>query len=248
MLAVILPLLFGVVADWFRPEDREELTVNLMDEPSVAPEVAPQTTRLPPAPTPEPEIADLPQPPPPEPEIANLPAPEPPKPKLPKAPPEPKFELPKVVKPKPAAPPPQDRKLTDSRKTGVRTGERKNPDIPIGKRDTGQRYGEKPSDTPQGGPRNDARYAAMLSVFLKARWNTYVPVRAQLGAARPEVEVWLRISGEGKLLDARITRPSGNAMMDGAVTRMLNDLRRQPMPVPGNRREQNIRVTFDTSG
>lgn len=264
LLLVVLPLLLGVLADWLHPQDREDLTVNLVDEPSVGPEVAPQTTRLPPSPTPEPEvnpppvppkpapqepeIADLPKPAPPEPEVADLPVPAPPKPKPKKAPPEPAFDLPKVVKPKPATPPPQDRKLTDSRKTGVRTGERKDPRIPISGKETSQRYGEKASDSPDGGKRNDARYAAMLGAFLKARWSAYVPARAQLGDAKPEVTVLLAISGDGRLLEARIERPSGNAAMDSAVTRLLNDLRTQILPKSPDGRPWRNRVTFDTRG
>ena len=228
MLAVFLPLLVGLVADWFQPNVREDLTVNLVDEPSVGPEVAPQTTRLPPSPTPEPEVNPPPVPPTP-------------------APPEPKIDLPKVVKPKPAAPP-QDRKLTDSRKTGVRTGERKDPNIPISGKETSQRYGEKSSDSPDGGKRNDERYAALLGAFLKIRWSAYVPARAQLGDAKPEVTVRLTISGDGRLLDARIEKPSGNAAMDGAVARLLEALRTQPLPKSPDGRERSNRVTFDTSG
>ena len=265
-LLAVLPFLLGVLADWLHPRVREELTVNLVDEPSTAPEVAPQTTRLPPSPKPEPKvnpppvppkpappepkIADLPVPVPPEPKIADLPMPAPPKKKPVKKPPaEPKIDLPKIVKkPKPAAPPQQDRRLTDSRKVGVRTGERKNPDIPIGAKDTGQKYAPKASDTPDGGKRNDERYAAMLGMFLKSRWSACVPARAQLGDAKPEVTVQLTIAGDGRLLNARIEKPSGNAAMDGAVARLLNELRTQRMPKPADGREQSLRVIFDTRG
>jgi len=60
--------------------------------------------------------------------------------------------------------------------------------------------------------------------------------------------VLLAISGDGRLLEARIERPSGNAAMDSAVTRLLNDLRTQILPKSPDGRPWRNRVTFDTSG
>ena len=119
---LFVPLLLMLAAKLFAPDPLEELTVNLVDEPSSGPVVAAETTRLPPAPKPEenvnpppvppapappePELTDVPPvPAPPEPVLADLPLP--PVPKLPKAPPEPKLKLPKVVKQKkkPSVPP-----------------------------------------------------------------------------------------------------------------------------------------------
>lgn len=261
---IFVPMLLMAVMNLFAPDAPEELTVNLVDEPSTGPVVAPETTRLPPSPEPEPEVNPPPVPPapvPPEPEIADLPTPAPPEPvitDLPtpvpqiKAPPEPVIpDLPKVVKtqkPKKTPPPNPDRTLHNTRKVGVRTGSQTNKDIAIGKKDAAQRYGERFSNTPNGGKRNDARYAARLGAFLKIRWSGFVPARAQLGDAKPEVVVMLAVSGDGRLLEARIERPSGNPAMDNAVKRLLESLRGQILPRSPDGRPWRDRVIFDTSG
>ena len=261
---IFVPLLLRLIMGLFEPAPPEDLTVNLVDDPSTGPVVAAQTTRLPPAPEPEenvnpppvpptpappePELADvLPTPAPPEPEVGELPSP--PVRKMPKAPPEPKVKLPKVVKrKKTAVTPDTDRTLRNTRKVGVRTGSQTNKDIPIGKRDTAQRYGEKFSNTPNGGRRNEARYAALLGAFLKMRWTPFVPARAQLGDEKPEVVVFISISGDGRLLGARIERPSGNPAMDNAVMRLLEALKMQTFPRSPDGKPWSNRVIFDTSG
>ena len=276
-LAVHLFLVFLILAD-FKGSSAEEFSVNLVEEPSSGPAVAAETVRLPPSPDPdenvnpppappEPEVADLPPvPAPPEPEIADLPMPMP-ETKKPDTPPEPKISLPQVPKrvkavaePKinlPAVPVktgtlarslPSDRVLKNTSKVGVRTGSQTNKDIPIGSRDAAQRYGEKFSDTPNGGRNSDARYAAVLGVFLKAQWSSYTPARAQLGDGKPEVTVWLAISGDGRLLEARIEKPSGNAGMDQAVARLLEALKRQQLPKSPDGSVWRNRVIFDTNG
>ena len=250
-LTFVLPMLLAALMEWMRPEKPEDLTVNLVDDPSVGPVVAHETTRLPPSPVPEPKVnpppippkpvppdepvlADLPIPPPPEPVLTDLPAPAlPPKPR-PKAPPEPRIKLPKIAKnTKPATPPKPDRKLENTRKTGIKSGSLKNQDIPIGGKDAGQKYGDKHSDTPDGGPRNDARNAALLGKYLKNLWDPFTPAWGLVkDTARPEVEIWLEVSGDGRLLTARIVRPSGSAVMDRAAMRFLESLRSQTLPRP----------------
>lgn len=262
---LFVPLLLMLAAKLFAPDPQEELTVNLVDEPSTGPVVAAETTRLPPAPKPEenvnpppvppapappePELTDVPPvPAPPEPVLADLPLP--PVPKLPEAPPEPKLKLPKVVKTKkkPSVPPETDRTLRNTRKVGVRTGSQTNKDIAIGKKDAAQRYGERFSNTPNGGRRNNARYAALLGAYLKMRWTPFVPARAQLGDDKPEVVVFISISGDGKLLQARIEKPSGNPAMDHAVKRLLESLKMQTFPRSPDGQGWSNRVIFDTSG
>ena len=98
VLVFVIPMLVMALADWLRPELPENLTINLVDEPSTGPKVAQTTTRLPPSPKPpekvnpppvppspkppkEPDIPDVtPMPAPPEPNLAALPMPKPPKP------------------------------------------------------------------------------------------------------------------------------------------------------------------------
>lgn len=267
IVLLFVPLLVMALMSLFEPDPPEDLTVNLVDDPSTGPVVAAETTRLPPSPKPEaevnpppippkpappePELPDVPPvPAPPEPELADLPAP--PVPPRVKAPPEPELDLPKVVKkpPKkrPVVPPDTDRTLRNTRKVGVRTGSQTNKDIAIGKRDAAQRYGEKFSNTPNGGRRNEARYAALLGAFLKVRWSAFVPARAQLGDEKPEVVVLIAISGDGRLLEARIEKPSGNAAMNNAVNRLLETLKTQQLPRSPDGRVWRNRVIFDTSG
>ena len=241
---IFVPLLLMLIMKLFEPAPPEDLTVNLVDDPSTGPVVAAQTTRLPPAPKPEENVNPPPIPPtpaPPEPELPDvMPVP---------APPEPKLQLPKVVKKKkPAVPPDTDRTLRNTRRVGVRTGSQTNKDIAIGKKDAAQRYGEKFSNTPDGGRRNEARYTALMGAFLKMRWTPFVPARAQLGDDKPEVVVFLSISGDGKLQAARIEKPSGNPAMDNAVLRLLESLKIQTLPKSPDGKPWSSRVIFDTNG
>jgi len=264
VVLIFSPMLIMAVADMLTPK-AEDLSVNLVDDPSTGPVVAQETQRLPPSPKPddnvnpppvppvppppEPQIPDvMPTPPPPEPMLADLPMPMPREKKLPEAPPEPALQLPKYVKKKTAPPPDPDRTLKDTRKIGQRTGSQTNPDIAIGKRDTAQRYGEKFSNTPNGGDRSNTRYAALLGAFLKIRWSAMTPPRALLGDAKPEVTVYLHISGDGRLIEARIERPSGNSAMDSAVQRLLESLKTQQLPRSPDGESWQNRVIFDTSG
>lgn len=261
---IIVPLFIMLIMSLLEPDPPEDLTVHLVDDPSTGPVVAPQTTRLPPSPKPEPEVNPPPVPPtpaPPEPELPDvMPVPVPAEPVLtdlpvppaeprPRVPAEPRLKLPKVAKKKKtAAPPDPDRTLRNTRKVGVRTGSQTNKDIAVGKRDAAQRYGEKFSNTPDGGRRNEARYTALLGAFLKVRWSPFVPARAQLGESKPEVVVYLVISGEGRLQEARIEKPSGNPAMDHAVERLLETLKTQQLPRSPDGRVWRNRVIFDTSG
>lgn len=259
ILVFIVPLLWVMLMDQFNPPE-ETFSVNVVDEPSVGPVTGPVTTRLPPSekptpeaepdPTPAPEpTPDLPTPEPtpalpepappslPEPTIKTpFPVPQPPKRKEPKLslPTPPRPPTPKPVKAKNTnASSDNSRRLTNNKKKGGRTGSNFNDQVPIGKADVAQKFGEKFSNTPQGGPDRASRYSALLATFLKTQWQAFVPSRADLGDSRPTVLVSISIAGNGTVLEARIVRSSGVAAMDIAARRMLDSLKRVPAPLDG---------------
>ena len=252
ILVVLLPLAVMFIDRWFGPEPEIE-SINIEEMPSVGPEVAPETTRLPPDPDPIPEPpVPIPEPPTPEPspvvepqvELPEVPEvisepdldlPKPPKPPKKVAIKEPKFKLPPV---------PKTRELTDRKKTKPQTGQNDNPLVPIGPKATAQTHGEKPSNTAQGGPNQNDRYTAMISQFLKVKWQEFAP---SLANARSDASVGVRltISPEGRLDSWNITRPSGNAEMDAAAKRMLEHLKTVQLPKPDGKPWKNT-VNFGT--
>lgn len=250
--AVLLPYALISFGFWELKKEEAELSINLVDEPSVGPKVAPVTTRLEyapeppkdaaPEPIPEPDIPDLPDlpdvptpPPPSEPSFEVPPLPAPPAPSRPKPVKEPTFNAPKMPKKKPSKPAkprktPSDRRMTTT-KTGRKTGRNNNDLVPIGKDDLAQMFGKKSSNTPQGGPKPQADYSGKLVGFLKMHWQSYAPSRAELGSSRKfETRVEIALDGSGRVIEAKITRSSGNARMDEAVRRMLSSLRQYPAP------------------
>ncbi len=254
VLVVLLPLAVMLLDRWFGPEPELE-SINIEEMPSVGPEVAPETTRLPPDPDPipEPQVTP-PEPTPPEPapitepevdlpdvtetliDEPTLDLPQPPKPpKKTNYAKEPKLKLPPV---------PKTRELNDKKPTKPQTGKNDNPLVPIGPKNAAQTHGEKPSNTAQGGPNQSDRYTAMISQFLKVQWQEFAP---SLANARSDasVGVKLTISPEGRLVSWSITRPSGNAEMDAAAKRMLEHLKTVQLPKPDGKPWKNT-VNFGT--
>ncbi len=266
ILAVFVPLLILYMRGFFKPED-PAFTVNLVETPSTGPVTGPETQRLPPAPEPTPEsnpdpapepLPELPVPAPQQPQprpvaepvVPNLPMPMPRPPKTVR---EPQLTLPQVpvTKKEPVKKPPRrsadnSRKLSDSRKKTPRTGNNTNELVPIGKADVAQKFGDRFSNTPQGGPNRADSYAGTLAAFLKMQWATYVPSRAQLGDRKPEVKIALTIAGNGNVISARIVQASGVPAMDAAVRRMLGELRRFPAP-PNGKTWSHQDIVLDTS-
>lgn len=261
VLVIALPLGWVLLMAQFTDRD-ETFSINIVDTPSVGPVTAEITTRTKPAEKPAPEpvpepapelpapapepVVDLPPVPTPKPvaePVVNLPAPRP------AAKPEPKVALPSP--PKPPAPPNKNasksaddsRKLTNQKVKGG--GSNNNPDVPIGKIDAAQKFGEKFSNTAQGGPDKMSQYAGMLSMFLKAQWQNFVPSRADLGSSRPKVQIMLSISGTGQVLEAKIMRSSGVAAMDAAAARLLAELKKVPAP-PDGKPWQHDNIELDT--
>ena len=252
VLVVLLPLAVMFIDRWFGPEPEME-SINIEEMPSVGPEVDRETTRLPPDPDPIPE-PPVPMPEPPTPEPSPVVEPQVELPEVPEVISEPDLDLPKppkppktvaIKEPKLKLPPvPKTRELTDRKKTKPQTGQNDNPLVPIGPKATAQTHGEKPSNTAQGGPNQNDRYTAMISQFLKVKWQEFAP---SLANARSDasVGVWLTISPEGRLDSWNITRPSGNAEMDAAAKRMLEHLKTVQLPKPDGKPWKNT-VNFGT--
>ncbi len=235
----------------------DELNINLVDEPSVGPKVAPVTTRREYSPEPPKESAPAPIPEPEAPDLPDLP----PVPATPPAPAEPNFNAPplpaprKVSEPKVARlprPPRRNttRKLTTTKTTVRKTGTNNNEFVPIGKEDLAQMFGEKPSNTPQGGPKTDAGYKQKFAAYLKMHWPNYQPSRAELGNAWEKrefrVRIDLHIDGSGRTVSWQLRSSTGNAVMDRAIMRMFENLTQFPAPDGGKPfRMSNESIVFE---
>jgi len=225
--------------------------------PSHAPEVGPpERTRprpTPPAAAPapaEPKIAPRPKPKPKprpaEPKIVPRPKPKPksrpkPRPAEPKIAPRPRPVEPKVV-PRPVRDA-NSRSAAQNRRQNRRQniedqvyqapgGNNFNPNVRIGSRDTGQVRGPADHKTPQGGlTQADEAYYNNLKRFLDFRW--VEPPRSLLGGQRPTAVLELTIAADGRVLGAKLSESSGNAMMEASIRRLIKVLDRVPAPPNG---------------
>ncbi len=245
IILVLLPVAALWLDSCFGREPEIIESINIEELPSVGPEVAPETTRLPPTeeePEPEPQPIPEPQPelptPVAEPEVAL--------PEVPTTVAEPDLDLPKppkkvsVKEPNLKLPPvPKTRELTNKPPKKPPTSRNKNELVPIGNKNTAQRHGQTPSNTAQGGPGQNDRYTAVLSRFLKVKWQEYSPSLANL-RDDATVGVKLVISPEGRLISGTIIRSSGNTEMDAAARRLIAHLQTITLPKnPGGKRWEN---------
>lgn len=252
VLVVLLPLAVMLFDRWFGPEPELE-SINIEEMPSVGPEVAPETTRLPPEPEPTPPEPEPTPPEPTPPEPAPVTEPELELPEVPEIISEPDLDLPKppkqpvaIKEPKIKLPPvPKTRELTDKKKPKPQTGRNDNPLVPVGPKETAQTHGEKPSNTAQGGPNRSDRYTALISQFLKVKWQEYSPSLANM-RSDASVGVRLSISPGGRLLSWSITRSSGNAEMDAAAKRLLEHLKTTSLPKNPDGKTWENTVNFGT--
>ncbi len=267
ILAVFGPMTLLYVRGLLEPE-KQSFSVNLVDVPSVGQVTGNETQRLPPEPKkpaehakpesktePRPELPDVIPAQPQrqsvaEPVVSGLPVPTPPPVKPVR---EPQLNLTKLAASKPTTKDRRpsksaddSRKSSDVREKTARSGSNTNELVPIGKADIAQKFGERSSNTPQGGSGKTDSYAGILVTFLKMQWAAYVPSRAQLGDRKPEVRIALNIAGNGSLISARVVQASGIPAMDAAVTRMLEELNRFPMP-PDGKAWSHQNIVIDTS-
>lgn len=69
-----------------------------------------------------------------------------------------------------------------------------------------------------GGPRSpEARYINLVVAECKRNWEKTKPARGVLGRTVPTLDAVITIGRDGRILDSRITRSSGNAALDRSV-------------------------------
>lgn len=113
------------------------------------------------------------------------------------------------------------------------SGRNTNLAVPIGNKDAGQIKGPVTSKLPGGGQQVAIeRYARALGIYLKSRWNE--PPKSLLQGSLPQTVVALTIASDGRIVEYKITSPSGNEAMDNSVILMLRNLDRVPVPPNGN--------------
>jgi TonB family protein len=113
------------------------------------------------------------------------------------------------------------------------SGRNTNLAVPIGNKDAGQVKGPVTSKLPGGGQQVAIeRYARALGIYLKSRWNE--PPKSLLQGSLPQTVVALTIASDGRIVEYKITSPSGNEAMDNSVILMLRNLDRVPVPPNGN--------------
>ena len=210
-----------------------------------APLVAELWDKLPPAVKPEPP---KPEPPKPDPEP---PKPEPAKPEPEKKPEPPKPEPPKPdVKPEPPKPDPAiaekakrekekrerlEREKDDRRKAEEAKKKREQEEAAKKKQDDEKRRREEEArkrEAEKARAEAVARRQSEVDKYIeqiksKIRGKANVPDTI---AGNPEVQVRLRILPGGEVLEATVTRSSGNRAYDAAIERAIRSA--QPLPVP----------------
>jgi TonB family protein len=73
-----------------------------------------------------------------------------------------------------------------------------------------------------------AAYSSTVGAYLKPIWNQ--PEKASLGGRAPEVTISINIDGNGRVINSRIIRRSGIAVMDNSVIALLKKLKNVPQP------------------
>jgi len=227
--------------------------------PAPEPEVDPTPAPEPPAPKPEPKV------PSPKPKVKQ------PKPKK-TAKPKPKVKPKKSAKPKPKVKPKKSAKpkskKTIQRKPTVKPkvkpkrrepdvfhdsrwdnfdpnrkyGTNTNKNVPIGRRDQGQKFGKPDHRTPASGQAvNDAEYFGKLGTFLKERWKRPAGVLVDEETA---VLIYIRVNSSGRVLSKRIEKPSSNPAVTHSVEAMLKTLDYIPRP-PGGESEFTLKMVAE---
>lgn len=74
-------------------------------------------------------------------------------------------------------------------------------------------------------------YENSVGAYLYQLWDT--PDKSLLNGKRPEVKIQLNIAANGKLLNARILKPSGITAMDKSIQKLLQKIKYLPIPSKG---------------
>ena len=77
-------------------------------------------------------------------------------------------------------------------------------------------------------------YENSVGAYLYRLWDT--PDKSLLGNKRPEVKIMLNIASNGQLLGAQILSPSGLPVMDESVAKLLRKIKYLPAPTGGARK------------
>ena len=110
-------------------------------------------------------------------------------------------------------------------------GSNTNMNVPIGQRDRGQRFGKQNNGTPAGGATEaEEKYWERVDKFFTERWKRPAGV---LVSDDTSVIVYIKIDYTGRVLQAKIQTPSGNAAVNRSAELMLKTLDRIPQPPPG---------------
>ena len=218
--------------------------------------------KTPPKPVPpEPVVKPQPPKPVPAPKEPKVVKPKPREPKVVK----PKPREPKIVKPKtPRTRNQRDRQQTrNSREPAVKPSPRQNrrnaktspddgvyrppggsnfnPNVRIGNRDPGQKRGPADNRTPMAGKDDaaDREWQNRVQRFVEVSWNP--PENVFWGDNPPQAVLELVISADGRVLSARLVKPSGNPRMDATIQQLIVLLKgRKAPPPPGG--QQPIEV------
>ena len=227
--------------------------------PAPEPEADPIPAPEPPAPKPEPKVT------------SSKPKVKQPKPKK-TAKPKPKAKPKNTAKPKPKVKPkksvkPQSKKTTQRKPTvkpkvkpkrrepdvfhdsrwdnfdpNRQYGSNTNKNVPIGRRDQGQKFGKVDNRTPAAGNAvNDAEYFGKLGTFLKERWKRPAGVLVDEETA---VLIYIRVNSSGMVLSKRIEKPGSNPAVTRSVEAMLKTLDYIPRP-PGGESEFTLKMVAE---
>ena len=243
------------------PEPSEAVAKPAPPAPEAAPVPVPEAV---PAPEQQPKPEAPARPAPPQPEAVPIPQkPEPEKPKeepKPKAPEKPK-EQPKPREPekprekpapketpkkndKPKTPKPEDAlkaALADARNKTKSTGSKSPVSGALNdlKRTAGEQGGGGGSGAGPGGGGLYDVYMGQVITAIRPNWAMAIYSRQNL-----VVDIWIKISPAGEILDSRVERSSGRAEFDGSA---LNAVRRtRQLPPPPTADQQELIVSFNS--
>lgn len=73
-------------------------------------------------------------------------------------------------------------------------------------------------------------YSQFVAHYLKENWDT--PSRIQLGGREPEVTIRLSFAPSGQIVSWQMVKPSGIAIMDTSVEKLMRFVKRIPKPPP----------------
>jgi len=231
--------------------------------PEVGPPERTRPTGAPPAPEPPAPLPAPPEPPEPKP-LPAPPAPPKPKPQVKKPVPKPPKPKPQVKKPVPKPPKPVKPKIDPNaaarrrqqqriREIQARNRRREaekqrlqagvyrpaggnnfNPNVKIGTRNTGQKFGKQDNRTPAGG----------ASAATEEEWKKFDKSVFEIISDKwhPPAGIWvddstsaviaIRLDSKGRVIGKKMEKPSPNAAVNASAKRLLDNLNQMPVP-PG---------------